>query len=60
MKNMDRVSRVVLSFILIGVVFSGITTGLFGTIALILSVIFFATGMVGVCPIYNALGMTKH
>ena len=57
MGNIDRIVRLLIVVSLVVLYFTGIATGLLGTIALVVAGIFTATSLTGFCPIYAALGV---
>ncbi len=60
-KNMgsaDRVVRVTIAFVIIGLYVSGAIPGTLGIVLIALSGIFVITSLVGVCPLYLPLGIT--
>ena len=59
-KNMgiaDRVIRLVIVIALLTLYFTGVVSGLLGTIFIVASVIFTLTSVLSFCPIYAALGV---
>ena len=60
-KNMgiaDRVVRLIVILTLVTLYFTGIITGLLGTIALVAAGIFTLTSIVSFCPIYAMIGVS--
>ena len=60
-KNMgsaDRVVRVTIAFVIIGLYVSGAIPGTLAIVLIALSGIFVITSLVGVCPLYSPLGIT--
>ncbi|HEY5918314.1 MAG TPA: DUF2892 domain-containing protein [Chryseolinea sp.] len=60
-KNMgsaDRVVRVTIAFVIIGLYVSGAIPGTLGIVLIALSGMFVITSLVGVCPLYSPLGIT--
>ncbi|GAB4135154.1 MAG: hypothetical protein Fur0041_09020 [Bacteroidia bacterium] len=56
--NIDRIIRLVLAAVLIGLYFAGITTGTTGMIGLVLGGVFAITAIVGFCPLYLPFGIS--
>ena len=52
MGNADRVIRVVVAFVLLGLLFTGEVSAIFGIILGLLAVVFLATALMSVCPLY--------
>jgi len=52
MGSADRIIRVVLALVFAGLYFTNIVSGLFGTILLILGVVFLLTSFISFCPLY--------
>ncbi|NIY72707.1 DUF2892 domain-containing protein [Marivivens donghaensis] len=52
----DRMIRVVVGLILIGLFFAG-TVGAFGWVLLIVGIVLLVTGALGTCPAYSLLGI---
>ncbi|WP_194095778.1 YgaP family membrane protein [Marivivens aquimaris] len=52
----DRMIRVVVGLILIGLFFAG-TVGAFGWVLLIVGIVLLVTGATGTCPAYSLLGI---
>ena len=52
----DRMIRVVVGLILIGLFFAG-TVGAFGWVLLIVGIVLLVTGAMGTCPAYSLLGI---
>lgn len=60
-KNMgkaDRVIRFVLAAVLIGLYATGSISGVWGTVALVLGVVFILTSLVSFCPLYTLIGVS--
>jgi len=58
MGSVDRIVRVTIALVLIGLYFSGAIPGTLGIVLIAFSGIFVVTSLVGVCPLYSALGIT--
>ena len=52
MSNLDRIIRVTLAAVFAYLYFSGIVTGVFGIILLILGGVFLLTSLFAFCPLY--------
>ena len=60
-KNMgsaDRIIRVMLAAVFGYLYFSGLVTGVFGLILVILGGVFVLTSLIGFCPLYTVLGLS--
>ena len=57
MGNSDRVVRIILAAILVGLYFSEIVTGTLGIISLIVAGVFALTSLVSFCPLYTLFGI---
>lgn len=53
----DRVIRLVIVIALLTLYFTGVVSGLLGTIFIVASVIFTMTSILSFCPIYAVLGL---
>jgi len=58
--NLDRVLRVVVSVIIVGMYLKGKTTGIVGLTEVVLAGVFILTAIVGFCPIYALLRMNTN
>jgi len=61
-KNMgsaDRVIRLVIAAVIVGLYFSGIITGTIGIIGLVLAAVFTLTSVVSFCPLYTLIGFSS-
>ena len=58
MGSADRIVRVTIAFVIIGLYVSGAISGTLGIVLIALSGIFVITSLVGVCPLYLPLGIT--
>ena len=58
MGSADRIVRVTIAFIIIGLYVSGPISGTLSIMLIALSGIFVITSLVGVCPLYLPLGIT--
>jgi hypothetical protein len=50
--NLDRIIRVVVGIVLLGLYFTGVVSGGLGVLFIILGAIALVTGVVGFCPLY--------
>jgi hypothetical protein len=53
--GIDRIIRVVLGIVLFVLYFTGVVSGVLGTIFIVLGIIALLTGAVGFCPLYALL-----
>jgi len=58
MGSVDRIVRVTIAFVIIGLYVSGAISGTLSIMLIALSGIFVITSLVGVCPLYLPLGIT--
>ena len=58
MGSLDRIVRVTIALVLIGLYFSGVIPGTLGIVLIALSGIFVITSLVSVCPLYLLFGIT--
>jgi len=62
-KNMgsaDRIIRLLVAIVLIGLYAGGILTGIWGIVSLVLAGVFILTSMVSVCPLYLPFGIRTN
>jgi hypothetical protein len=57
MGNTDRIIRVILAAVFGWLYYSGIVTGTWGIVLLVLAAIFVLTSLVSFCPIYTLFGL---
>jgi hypothetical protein len=57
MGNSDRVIRIIVAAILVGLYFSEVVTGTIGIISLIVAGVFALTSLVSFCPLYTLFGI---
>ncbi len=57
MSGTDRVIRIAVALVAIVLYFTGILSGIVGSIALVVAGIFLLTGFVSFCPLYALLGI---
>lgn len=60
-KNMgttDRIIRIAIALIIIGLYFTNIITGMMATILLVFAAIFIATSFISFCPLYLPFGLS--
>lgn len=60
MSSADRLIRFAAAVIIALLVVTGVLTGLWATIFLVVAIILALTGLVGTCPIYLALGINSN
>ncbi len=53
--GLDRIMRVILGIVLLGLNFLGVVIGAWGIVFIVLGVIALITGVVGFCPLYALL-----
>lgn len=53
LSNIDRVLRVALAALFAYLFFSGVVTGAFGVVLLVLGLVFLVTAIVSFCPLYG-------
>lgn len=58
MSSADRMIRLIISAILIGLYFTNIVTGTVGIILLVLSGVFILTSILSYCPLYSIVGIS--
>ena len=58
MGTIDRTARILLAIVVAVLYFAGQISGLVATILGIFAVIFIVTSFVGVCPLYNLIGLS--
>lgn len=61
-KNMggtDRIIRIIVAILALGLYFTHILTGTLGLIAIVVSGIFVLTSIVSFCPLYTVLGVSS-
>jgi hypothetical protein len=58
--SIDKVVRIILAAVLVGLLFAKVVTGTLAIVAVILGVILLFTSAVSFCPIYAALGLTSR
>ena len=60
MSNLDRVFRIVVAGILIGMFYADIISGIWGILALAIAGIFVATSFINFCPLYSLFGISTR
>jgi hypothetical protein len=58
--NSDRIIRWILAILITIAYFTGLITGIVGTILLVLAVVIAITGSIGWCPIYLPFGLNTY
>jgi len=56
----DRIVRFALAAIFVVLYFTGMVSGTFGIVLLVLAAIFALTAAINICPIYLALGLSTR
>ena len=59
MGNTDRILRALLAIVMGYLYFSGTIPGALGVILIVLAVVFLATSLFSICPIYSLLGINS-
>jgi hypothetical protein len=62
-KNMgttDKVIRIVIAFVIIGLYFANVISGTVAIVLLIFSAIFILTSLIGFCPLYLPFGINSN
>ncbi len=57
MGSFDRIIRTILAIVFVVLYFTGIVTGAWGIVLLVLAGIFILTSLAGMCPLYAIVGM---
>ncbi len=57
--TIDRIARIVLALVFVGLYFGGIVTGTLGIVLLVLAGVFAATAIVSFCPLYVIFGFSS-
>lgn len=60
MHSIDRITRILLSLVIVILYFSGYLSGILAIIALVVAVIFTLTSLIGFCPLYALLGISTE
>ena len=55
--NTDRLIRVIIAVVMVGLYFGNVVTGTWGIIALIVGAIALVTAAINFCPLYKLLGI---
>jgi hypothetical protein len=53
----DRVIRIVVALVFIGLYFTNVVTGTLGIVLLVLAGVFTLTALIGFCPLYLPIGI---
>lgn len=56
MGSTDRVIRLILAAIMVGLYFSGMVTGTIGIVLMVLAAVFALTSFMSYCPLYTLFG----
>lgn len=59
MGNTDRIIRVILALVFAALYFTGIVTGTWGTVLVVLGGVFLATSVISFCPLYSIFGINS-
>ncbi|PKL79720.1 MAG: DUF2892 domain-containing protein [Ignavibacteriae bacterium HGW-Ignavibacteriae-4] len=57
MGSVDKILRIIIAVVVAVLFFTGVISGLLGTILLVLAVVFVLTSLVGFCPLYTIFGI---
>ena len=57
MGNLDRIIRIIAAIIFSALYFTGMVTGTFGMVLLVLGAVLLATSLINFCPLYTLLGV---
>lgn len=57
MGNLDRVLRILIAIVIISLYYSGMISGTWAIILLVISAAFILTGFIGFCPLYYPFGL---
>jgi hypothetical protein len=60
LSNLDRSIRVVLAAVFTYLYFSGIVTGAFGIVLLVLAAVFLVTAILAFCPLYRLFNISSY
>ncbi len=58
MGSADRIIRLIISAIFVALYFSGMVTGIVGTVLLVLAAVFTLTSVISFCPLYSIFGIS--
>lgn len=58
MSNADRIIRLIVSAVLVGLYLSGTVTGTVGLVLVILAAVFTLTSVISFCPLYTIFGIS--
>jgi uncharacterized RDD family membrane protein YckC len=58
--SIDKVVRIVLAAVLVGLLFTKVVTGTLAIVAVIIGVVLLLTSAVSFCPLYAVLGLTSR
>lgn len=56
MGSLDRIIRLIITLVIVILLITGVLEGTVGVILGIIAIIFFATGVIGFCPLYVIFG----
>lgn len=60
MGSIDRAIRIVVAIVLIALYATGVITGVWGIVSLVLAVVFILTSLVSTCPLYLPFGIRTN
>ncbi|HLO59800.1 MAG TPA: DUF2892 domain-containing protein [Bacteroidales bacterium] len=58
--SIDKVVRIILAAVLVGLLFAKVVTGTLAIVAVIVGAILLLTSAVSFCPLYSVLGLTSR
>ncbi|MEI7676300.1 MAG: DUF2892 domain-containing protein [Bacteroidales bacterium] len=57
MGTVDKVIRVIVALVIVGLYFGGVITGTLGWVLIVLALIFVLTSLISFCPLYLPFGI---
>lgn len=60
MNGTDRIVRIIVACVALGLFFTNTISGVFGIVALVVAGAFLLTGFISFCPIYSIFGITTR
>jgi len=57
MGSIDKIIRFIIAAVFVALYFTGIVTGVWGIVLLVLAGVFVLTSLISFCPLYTILGM---
>ncbi|MEX0844713.1 MAG: DUF2892 domain-containing protein [Balneolaceae bacterium] len=58
MGSPDKIIRTILAIVFVVLYFTGVVTGTWGIVLLVLAAVFILTSLVGFCPLYAPFGLS--